>query len=95
MPTTRKQKRARKSTEADMLSDIKNLDIMFGGKRFEREESESSNFGRRPDSPCYDTSVNKNTNSHSNSREAVKNPVSNKISASKLRKMPTSRGSNE
>ena len=30
----------------------------------------SSNFGRRPDSPGYDTSVNQNTNSHSNSREA-------------------------
>ena len=64
MPTTRKQKRkARKSREADMLSDIENLDIMLGGNNLVREESESSNFGRRPDSPCYDTSVNQNTNS--------------------------------
>ena len=53
-----------------MLSDIENFDIMLWGDNSEREESESSNFGRRPYSPCYDTSVNQNTNSHSNSREA-------------------------
>ena len=69
MPATRKPKKARKSREKDMLSDIENLDIMLGGKNREREESESSNFGRRPDSPCYNTSVNQNTNSHSNLRE--------------------------
>ena len=50
MPTTRKQKKARKSRETDMLSDIENLDIMVRGNNFEREESESSNFGRRPNS---------------------------------------------
>ena len=53
-----------------MLSDIENLDIMLGGNNIERLESESSNFGRRPDSPCYDTPVNQNSNCHSNSREA-------------------------
>ena len=53
-----------------MLSDIENLDVMLGGNNLEREEKESSNFGRRPDSPCYDSSVNQNANSHSNSREA-------------------------
>ena len=37
MPTTRKQKKARKSREADMLSDIKNLDIMLGGNKLEGE----------------------------------------------------------
>ena len=31
MPTTRKQKKARKSTVLEMLSDIENLDIMLGG----------------------------------------------------------------
>ena len=70
MPTPRKPKsKARKSREADMLSDIGILDIMLGGNNLENEESESSNFDRRPDSPCYDTSVNQNTNYHSNSRE--------------------------
>ena len=33
MPTTRKQKKARKSRETDILSDIINLDIMFGGNK--------------------------------------------------------------
>ena len=39
MPTSRKQKTARKSREQDMLSDIENLDIMLGGKSLDREES--------------------------------------------------------
>ena len=34
---------ARKSREADMLSDNKNLDIMLGSNQLEREESEFSN----------------------------------------------------
>ena len=71
MPTTRKQKKARKSRESDMLSDIENFDIMLGGNNLETEERESSNSGRRPDSSCYDASMNQNTNSHSNSHEAV------------------------
>ena len=53
-----------------MLSDIENLDIMLGGNNLEREEGESSNSGRRPDSSCYVASMNQNTNSHSNSHEA-------------------------
>ena len=51
MPTTRKQKKARKSREAEMLPDIEDLDIMLEGNHLEREESENSNSGRRPDSP--------------------------------------------
>ena len=52
MSTTRKQKiKARKSIEADMLSDIENMDIMPGSNHFEREESEFSNSVRRPGSP--------------------------------------------
>ena len=44
MPTTRKQKKAGKSREQEMLSYIENLDIMLGGNSLEREESESSNL---------------------------------------------------
>ena len=43
---------------------------MLVGNNLEREESESSNFGRRPDSPFYDSSVNQNSKSHSSSPEA-------------------------
>ena len=43
MPTTRKQKKARKSRGAEVLSDIENLDTMLGGSNLEREESEISN----------------------------------------------------
>ena len=70
MPTSRKQKKARKSREQEMLSDIENLDIMLGGNNLEREESESSNFGRKPESPSYNVLLNQNVQSHSNSREA-------------------------
>ena len=38
MPTTRKQKRARKSREQEILSDIENLDIMLGENNFNRNE---------------------------------------------------------
>ena len=69
MPTTRKQKKARKSREAEMLSDIENLDIMLGGNHLEREESENSNSGRRPESPSYDTLLNQVGSSRSNSHE--------------------------
>ena len=56
MLTTRKQKRkARKSREADMLPDIENNHIMLGTNHFEREESDFSNFVRKPESPNYHT----------------------------------------
>ena len=42
MPTTRKQKKARKSIEVEMLSDIKTLVVMLGGNHLERDESETS-----------------------------------------------------
>ena len=70
MPTTRKQKKARrKSREVDLLSDIENLDVMFGGNHFERDESEISNQGRSPGSPSLGTLLNQNSNSHLNSHE--------------------------
>ena len=50
MPTTRKQKKARKSRGIEMLSDIENLDIMLGENHYgrnEREESVISNQARR------------------------------------------------
>ena len=50
MPTTRKQKKARKSKGLEMLSDIENLDIMLGENHFgarEREGSLNSNLPRR------------------------------------------------
>ena len=40
MPTTRKQKKARKSRGAEELSDIENLDIMVGENKPEDDESE-------------------------------------------------------
>ena len=51
MPTTRKQKEARKSREAEMLSDINNLDFMLGGNHLERTRSEFSDHIRGHDSP--------------------------------------------
>ena len=50
MPTTRKQKKTRKSSGLEMLSDIENLDIMLGENHFktrEREGSLNSNLPRR------------------------------------------------
>ena len=70
MPTTRKQqKEARKSGEADMLSDIGSLNIMLGSNCLKREESEFSNSVRRPESPSYNAMVNHDVSSHFNSRE--------------------------
>ena len=44
MPTTRKQKTtARRSREADMLSDLENMDVMPGNDHVEREDIEFGN----------------------------------------------------
>ena len=51
MPTSRKQKKARKSRRAEILSDIESLDIMLGDNHLEREGNEFSDSLRRPDSP--------------------------------------------
>ena len=53
MPTTRKQKKTRKSRGLEILSDIENLDIMLGGDHYngiERERSLESNSVRRRES---------------------------------------------
>ena len=72
MPTTRRQKKARKSRGIEMLSDIENLDIMLGENHFnrnERDESVSSNFGRRPGSASVDESENNGENRYSATRD--------------------------
>ena len=69
MPATRKQKKARNSRGVEMLSDFENLDIMLGGNNPETEGSEFSISVRRPESPSYNTLVNHDVISHSNSRE--------------------------
>ena len=72
MPTTRKQKKARKSRGIEMLSDLENLDIMLGENHFNRNErdgSVSSNFGRRPGSTSADELGNSGENRHSVTRD--------------------------
>ena len=60
MPTTRKQKKARKPRETDMASDIENIDTMLGGNHFEWDECKFSVSFRRPESSSYNTLVNMN-----------------------------------
>ena len=60
MPTIRKQKKSRKSRDQDRLSDIENLDIMLGGNSLDREESISSDIGRRPESAIYGNLLTEN-----------------------------------
>ena len=50
MPTTRKQTKAIKSREVDMCN--------VGCNNLERDESETSNYGRRPESSSYGTLLN-------------------------------------
>ena len=71
MPTTRKQKKARKSRGLEMLSEIENLDIMLGENRFdtrEREGSLNSNLSRRSRSFASNESVNEDGNMSRNQR---------------------------
>ena len=68
-PIARKQKKARKPREAKMLSDIKNLHIMLGGNRLEREESEYDNSSRRSNIPNLNTHGNNEENHYHNSME--------------------------
>ena len=43
MPITRKQKKARKSREVDLLTDIENLVVMLRRNHLEMDDSETSN----------------------------------------------------
>ena len=69
MATTRKQKKARKYTGSEMLSDIENPDFVLGANHLEREESEYSNSIRRSGSPSYIAPENNEENSYPNSGE--------------------------
>ena len=72
MPTTRKQKTARKSRGIEMLSDIENLDIIIGENHFdrnERDESLNSNCARRQESTIEDEFENDNGNRRLDSKE--------------------------
>ena len=68
MPTTKKKQKskARKSTEAYLLSDIENMDIMRISNHVGREKSELINSVRRPESPTYKAFSNHDSTSHSN-----------------------------
>ena len=71
MPTTRKQKKARKSRGLEMLSDIENIDIMLSENHFnarEREGSLDSNLPRRSRSFASNESENENGNVGRNQR---------------------------
>ena len=71
MPTTRKQKKARKSRGHEMLSDIENLDIMLGESHFstrEREGSLNSNLPGRYRSSVSNESENGNENMNRSQR---------------------------
>ena len=92
MPTTRKQKKARKSRGLEMLSDIENLDIMLGENHFntrEKEGSLNSNMLRRSRSFVSNESINgeeeiernqRNVNSGTNA-ECDQNSVTGNSSA--------------
>ena len=69
MPTTRKQKKARKSRGLEMLSDIENLDILLGERHSEREESVNSNSVRMPESANSDMFENNEEKLYLNHRE--------------------------
>ena len=72
MPSTRKQKKARKSRGIEMFSDIENLDIMLGENHFdrnERDESLNSNCARRRESTIEDEFEKNNENRRLDSRE--------------------------
>ena len=71
MPTTRKQKKARKSRGLEMLSDIENIDIMLGENHLnarEREGSLNSNLPRRSRSSASNEFENENGNVSRNQR---------------------------
>ena len=68
MPTTRKQKKARKSRGLEILSDIENLDIMLGENHFNgsgRDNSPNGTSIRRQNSIASNNLEDEETNLHS------------------------------
>ena len=70
MPTTRKQKKARKSRGWKILWDIENLDIMLSERHSEREESANGNSARRPERVTNDMFENNAESVYLNNAEA-------------------------
>ena len=71
MPTTRKQKKFRKSRVLEMLSDIENLNIMLGENHFNRNEGDvslNSNHAERSESVLGDERENNVENRSLDSR---------------------------
>ena len=71
MPTTRKQKKARKSRGLEILSDIENLDIMLGENHFNdmrRDESLDGTSSRRQESVTSNNLGNEEMDLHSDHR---------------------------
>ena len=71
MPTTRKQKNARKSRGLEILSDIENLDIMLGENHFNDTRRDGSLDGtsiRRQESITCNNLENEEMNLHSDHR---------------------------
>ena len=67
MPTTRKQKKARKSNGIEILSDIDNLDVMLGENHFNgmsTEEKLDSNSARRPECATSNNLENEDENAY-------------------------------
>ena len=68
MPTTRKQKKARRSRGLEILSDIENLDIMLGENHFNgsgRDNSLNGTSIRRQNSIVSNNLEDEETNLHS------------------------------
>ena len=71
MPTTRKQKKARKSRGIEMVPDIENLDVMLGENHFnrnERDKSLSSNRSEMPENTVENEFRNDGENRYSEMR---------------------------
>ena len=78
MPTTRKQKKARKSRGLEMLSDIENLYIMLGENHFNTREREgiiNSNMPRR--SRSFDSNESGNESENRNRNQKATNSGTN------------------
>ena len=78
MPTTRKQKKARKSRGLEMLSDIQNLDIILGENHIntrEREGSLNSNLPRGSRSFASNESEHEDGNMSRNQKISNSRPL--------------------
>ena len=71
MPTTKKQKRARKARGLKIFSDIENLDIMLGERHSGRKESVNSNSARRTESANSNMFENNEENLYLNQRNGT------------------------